>query len=215
MARNTRRLFSTTSLIALALAASAAFPLSVQAIGGTPPPDTSNTSANTSFDQFSQPNANYIGMVGLSGDGSTLLVKGYLSNFGFVPYLWKDSAGASPTTTGDLSPSDINEDGSVYVGSGQSKAYRVKNGVIEDLGTLGGAYAYARYVSDDGNAVAGQGYTANSDYHAFYWSTASGATADGVMVDIGMLNGDSSSYVYAISGDGTTVVGYSGDEAFR
>ncbi|KIQ02253.1 hypothetical protein RU07_12490 [Agrobacterium tumefaciens] len=215
MSRNTRRLFSTTSLIALALAASAAFPLSVQAIGGTPAPDTSNTSANTTFDQFTQPDVVYNPkIIGLSGDGSTLLVTGY-GELGYLPYLWNGSAGSSPVITSQFNASDINEDGSVYVGSGLSKAYRFKNGVVEDLGTLGGAYAYASYVSDDGNAVAGQGYTANSDFHALYWSTTSGATADGVMVDIGTLNGDSSSDVYAISGDGTTVVGVSGDEAYR
>lgn len=221
-AKNTRSLLNTTSLIALTLAATAAFPLSVQAIGGTPPPDTSNTSANTTFDQFTPPNPDSFEIVGISGDGSTLLVNNWDTSLQhYIPYLWKDSAGSPATITGDFRAYDINEDGSVYVGagedavSGNNKAYRVKNGVIEDLGTLGGTYASARYVSDDGNAVAGQGYTTISENHAFYWSTSTGDSADGVMVDIGTLNGNTSSYAYAISGDGTTVVGASGDEAYR
>lgn len=215
VARNTRRLFSTTSLIALALAATTAFPLTSHAIGPptTPPVDTSNTSANTTFDQFTSSG----GIVGLSGDGSTLLVSTWNSSLNYsVPYLWKDSAGTSPTTTGGLSPSGINEDGSVYVASGQDKIYRVKNGVIEDLGAFGSGSASAKGVSDDGNALFGEGYLPGyTQYHAFYWSTASGAAEDGVMVDIGTLNGNDNSYAYAISGDGTTVVGYSDNEAFR
>ncbi|WP_311272456.1 MULTISPECIES: autotransporter domain-containing protein [unclassified Rhizobium] len=220
MSRNTRRLFSTTSLIALALAASAAFPLSVQAIGGTPAPDTSNTSANTTFDQFTQPDVVYNPkIIGLSGDGSTLLVTGY-GELGYLPYLWNGSAGSSPVITSQFNASDINEDGSVYVGSGLSNAYRVKNGVIEDLGAFGNDY---QGVSDDGNALFGHGYVyvgpggmpTLPGLHAFYWSTASGAAADGVMVDIGTLHGSNGSNAKAISGDGATVVGYSDNEAFR
>jgi probable HAF family extracellular repeat protein len=69
-----------------------------------------------------------------------------------------------------------------------------------DLGTLGGHYSEAQFVSADGSVVAGRSYTEHDvEDHAFRWE-------DGVMTDLGTLGG-SHSEVSALSSDGRTVVG--------
>ena len=81
---------------------------------------------------------------------------------------------------------------------------------------LGGAYTYAKGVSDDGTRVVG--YADNSDGHeyGYYWLA-------GTMTSTGTLSpGDrGNSYGTAISGDGGTIVGiafsttYEGDRGFK
>src|SRR3989304_2994616 len=51
-----------------------------------------------------------------------------------------------------------------------------------DLGTLGGGYSVACEVNERGQ-VAGEGLTAEGEWHAFLWS-------QGVMTDLGTLTGE-------------------------
>lgn len=224
-ARNTRRLFSTTSLIALALAAA---PLVAHAAGKLPPPtpptppssstppaDSSSIGPNTNFSQFTPPKSNDSGIFRLTGDGSTLLINTRNSDTGEVQvYRWQGSAGSYVAGTTGFVGKDINADGSVLIGSirDSQAAYRIVNGTIENLGTLGGNVAEAISVSDDGNAVAGWSRDASNHTRAFFWSTTLGG-----MVDIGALRSNQfdTTSANAISGDGTTVVGESANNAFR
>jgi probable HAF family extracellular repeat protein len=58
-----------------------------------------------------------------------------------------------------------------------------QNGLIEDLGTLGGPASFAYFINDHGQ-VAGISYTdsTSTDIHPFFWE-------DGQMIDIGTLGG--------------------------
>lgn len=201
-ANNIKKLFNTTSLVVL-----------VSSVPVLAEPVPVDNNSNVVFDTFTPPNtyANYF--VGLSGDGSTLLVNNYDTNAqGWVPYVWRDSEGSSPVTNRSLEASAINQDGSVYVGQTSYidtdnntyivHAVRVTSSGVEDLGTLGGVYSFATGVSDDGTAVSGNSYvTGNTGMHAFYWSTSTHG-----LEDIGTFGGNNSQAM-AISGDGTTVVG--------
>ncbi|MGZ9721703.1 autotransporter domain-containing protein [Rhizobium miluonense] len=203
-AQHMKMLFNTTSFLVLALA-------SPTFAGPAEPVSVGQSNSGVTFDIFTPPNTNrnYIG--GLSGDGSSLVVNNYdLSARRWVPYIWRDSEGSALVATQDVQARAINYDGSVYVGSTMSSstevthAARITASGMEDLGTLGGTYAVAIGVSDDGSAVTGLSYlTGNGAAHAFYWSTSTNR-----LLDIGTLGGIQSLGL-AISGDGTTVVGQS------
>ncbi|NTJ43208.1 autotransporter domain-containing protein [Agrobacterium larrymoorei] len=212
--KHTRRLFNTTSLLVLALASS------FFAVAAEPVPVEQN-GASAEFDPVIIANSGELNFVGLSRDGSTLLINTYDNdNNRSVPYAWRASGEVGPVATGNVTAHSINADGSVYVGESNipgigSHAVRVTSDGTQDLGTLGGQYSLASGVSDDGNAVTGYAYTTgNSQVHAFYWTQSTNA-----LQDIGTLGGNYS-YASAISGDGTTVIGQSstaigGSRAFR
>ena len=105
----------------------------------------------------------------------------------------------------------VNVDGSVAVGRCDlnGKAFRwTETTGIEDIGTLGGTWAEAFCVSNDGAVVAGASGSPDGD-RAFIWIQGFG------MVNLGVLSGDGASYGQGVSADGTIVVGSSDGRAFR
>jgi len=117
---------------------------------------------------------------------------------------------------GDSFAYDVSADGRVVVGwaynsARQWRAFRWQNGVMQELGTLGGDYSRADSVSADGRVVVGHGYNSTTgEYRAFRWQ-------NGVMQDLGTLGGRINR-AFGVSADGSVVVGDSGDiyrRAFR
>jgi len=95
-------------------------------------------------------------------------------------FLWRDGRMRG---LGDLQLSDINNHGWA-VGSVPTEggtAYHAvlwRDGVTQDLGTLGGRYSYAAAVNDRGQIV-GVSQTASGGWHAYLWQ-------HGVMRDLGL-----------------------------
>jgi probable HAF family extracellular repeat protein len=84
--------------------------------------------------------------------------------------------------------SDTLSNGNVY-----DRAFLWQNGVMWDIGTLGGLYSYGMSINDSGQVV-GYSENANGQYHAFLW-------ANGSMTDLGTLGG-SDSYANRINNTG-------------
>jgi probable HAF family extracellular repeat protein len=108
----------------------------------------------------------------------------------------------------DLAAQAINNGGAM-AGSidvaGNQHAASNDNGVVADLGTLGGASSAATAINDNGD-VAGWSQTSTSSVHAFLY-------VGGEMVDLGTLGYDSAA---TSVNDFGQVVGYSGtDEGYR
>ena len=84
--------------------------------------------------------------------------------------------------------------GLAWPSSGAARAVMWNNGVLRDLGTLGGNHesAIAHDIANTG-AVVGQAPTSGQRVHAFLWR-------DGVMSDLGALpSGDGFSYAYGVN----------------
>jgi probable HAF family extracellular repeat protein len=84
--------------------------------------------------------------------------------------------------------------GTYNVGNG-AHGFMLKDGLLYDLGTLGGSYSNA-FGMNDKNVIVGSSYTPTGWPHGFVW--------DGAMHDIGTLGGLASS-LYAINSHGTAV----------
>jgi probable HAF family extracellular repeat protein len=81
------------------------------------------------------------------------------------------------------------------------RAFRWQNGVMQDLGTLGGLHSWASGVSADGAVVVGEAANAAWQNRAFRWTAAGG------MQDLGTLPGGGYSSASGVSADGAVVVG--------
>lgn len=139
----------------------------------------------------------------------------------FDPTATPDTVHATGT---DISIADLSGDGTTVVGrtlfdgvtpsgdySGTSAFVWTATGGFTNLGWFAGGqqYSFATAVDYDGTAVAGGAVTADEQFHAFYWQVG-----DDNLTDLGTLSGETSSWTSAISGDGTTVIGYSGSASF-
>nr|CRI51976.1 Uncharacterized protein BN1224_UZG1_B_01250 [Chlamydia pneumoniae] len=98
----------------------------------------------------------------------------------------------------------VSKDGSFIVGEFISEenevhAFVYHNGVIKDIGTLGGDYSVATGVSRDGKVIVGHSTRTDGEYRAFKY-------VDGRMIDLGTLGG-SASFAFGVSDDGKTIVG--------
>ncbi len=196
---------STKSTLRALLATSAMLPV-LALLSGQAAAEISFTSVPAAVDD-------YISGYKLSADGSTVL--GWTNDGSFI---WTASTGVTYPVVGSewTAFSAVSADGSVVAGSAYAsgvgeQAFVLSNDQFTYLGTLtGGSYSYVNDISADGTVVVGQGnYSANgvSGYHAFRW------TSEG-MVDLGSLVTDSEtnydySYAYAVSADGSAVVGES------
>jgi probable HAF family extracellular repeat protein len=109
----------------------------------------------------------------------------------------------------------LSSDGNTIVGfmggPGPDRAYRrVGNGPLQDLGSGGYQYSRASGVSGDGSIVVGHGQTVSGGSgQALRWTAQTGFQG------LGWLPGDGYSEALAISRDGTTIVGDSGDSVNR
>lgn len=105
--------------------------------------------------------------------------------------------------------SKISPDGNILLGEYCSTpactyyhAFMYSNGVLKDIGTLGGNYSYAKSISANNSLVVGVfSLAGDSVHHAFKYTVATSS-----MVDMGTLGG-TNSYADAISADGELIVG--------
>ena len=151
----------------------------------------------------------------VSADGNVVVGDSSTSN-GTGAFIWTPSSGIN--SLGDLgsgyysSARGVSDDGSVIVGTSYSpEGYQAflwteANG-MEGLGYLSenGNASYARGISSNGEKVVGYSYdgvNGSNRFEAFLW------TANAGMQGLGFLQGGTYSNATAISGDGSTVVGW-------
>ncbi len=80
-------------------------------------------------------------------------------------------------------------------------AYRLANGVMTDLGTLGGGASVAFALNNEGDVIGYSTLAGEQHMHAFRWQ-------DGVMSDLGVLDGDTDSAAFGLNSR-SQVVGFS------
>jgi probable HAF family extracellular repeat protein len=143
---------------------------------------------------------------GVSADGSVVVGWALIAIYQMRAFRWTEAGGMQDLgTLGESMANRVSADGSVVVGdaytSGQWRAFRWTNGVMQDLGTLPGYDRSTAYgVSPDGSVVIGWAQNASGQSRAFRWTAAGG------MQDLGTLGG-LDSRVFGVSADGSVVVG--------
>lgn len=159
------------------------------------------------------PSGNWSMATGISADGNTIIGSLGTSD-GPRAFLATSGSGLQqlriPASAYSSSASAVNRDGTTIVGSiaegsgGSAVMWRYGNADI--LGTLNGVYADALAVSLDGSVVAGSSEFGGMGNVAFRWTQSDG------MQSIGRLrNHDVYSTAFGVNGDGTIIVGESGD----
>lgn len=170
----------------------------------------------------------------VSSDGSVVVGQALGATF-FEPARWEVGTNPESLNPGKFGISEaVSEDGAVVVGWGENtpgvpRAFRWTSGTgLVDLGTLSlGLTSYAKDVSADGTVVVG--YSDSSppvgfpppppgfpNTQAFRWTEADGMVGLGTLPGVPILD----SYAYAVSADGSVIVGQanngvSGYELFR
>lgn len=154
----------------------------------------------------------------ISSDGGTIV--GYGHNYLKLEraFRWTEASGRQDLGTLGGSTANalaVSADGSVIVGhaanfDGQPRAFRWTSATgMQDLGTLGGWRSEATAVSADGTVVVGFSIDAGGLQRAFRWTSETGIQA---------LEGESPSiatYPYAVTADGSAIVGLGSGSAFR
>lgn len=90
--------------------------------------------------------------------------------------------------------------------SGDSHAFIWQDGVMTDLGTLGGSDSWAYDINDRGQVV-GHSEAKSELSHAFIWQ-------DGTMTDLGTLTATGTSYAHAVNDLGQVLGDWDGYRAF-
>jgi probable HAF family extracellular repeat protein len=169
----------------------------------------------------------YSNALGVSGDGSVVVGQSYSAN-GAEAFRWTTSGGMVglgflPGGESSSQANGVSGDGSVVVGysdfANGAEAFRwTTSGGMVGLGFLPGGFynsSPAYGVSGDGSVVVGISTSISTSYfEAFRWTTSGG------MVGLGFLPSSGDPYnnrsgALGVSGDGSVVVGYSGEQAFR
>lgn len=136
------------------------------------------------------------------------------------PVYWVDGQVYEIASSTRSAATGVSADGSVIVGYyrpnfGDYRAFRFVNGILTDLGTLGGRESFATDVSADGRIVVGVAATDGFDRRAFLW------TAEGGMQNLNLLYSSllqGQSYLVsasAISPNGRYIVGVGYNSATR
>lgn len=110
-------------------------------------------------------------------------------------YVWQDGSTQSLGTLGDTSHGEISTEafginnagvvvGASYVDASSYHAFAWNNGVMQDLGTLGGSNSIAFDINDKGQVI-GRFDTASGTFRATLWD-------DGIAQDLGTLGGQNS-----------------------
>ncbi|RUL85281.1 HAF repeat-containing PEP-CTERM protein [Tautonia sociabilis] len=179
----------------------------------------------TGLGSFFGPNINGFlsGANAVSADGSTVVGNSHVYGTP-VPFRWTAAEGMTAVGGSYSSYSEaygVSADGSVVVGYQEGAPDQAvlwsADGRKIWLGRLPGSrgegpmVSMARGVSADGSIVVGWSRASDGSWgnEAFRWTEAGG------MVGLGALDGSFGSDAYAISADGSTIVGQSGAQAFR
>ena len=160
--------------------------------------------------------------LGISDDGRTVVGVGNWDNASREAFRWTESTNEmqsiGPLDATTSSARKASADGNVIVGqddSGSKRSVRWVNGTIVEIPDLpggdgtGGGWFGAYDVSDDGTAAVGATPSSQGDAEAYIWRQGADPNGPGQTTGLGDLPGGTFySVALAVSGDGSTVVGW-------